>query len=157
MIIKPEISIRYAAPDDAELIAARLREEDRAECAALGFVDPAAMMKSAIGAPASETLVVLRYDRPIAIFGIQPETLASSRALVWFLRTDELSGYPREILTVTRRYFVAKLMSYSVLYNYVDSRYRRSVKYLRLCGVRFMPERDRFFSGVRFHYFEVVR
>ncbi len=149
------LSFRYAVPGDAAIVAANLRAEDRAECLAMGTLDIAGELAAAIATPGTETLAVLHEDRPIGLFGIQPETAASDRAGVWFLGTDELNQYGREIVEVTRRYFALKLMCYSVLYNYVDSRYLASVKYLKLCGAKFIPEKARMMNKVLFHYFEV--
>ena len=151
MMEKKPLRIRPSVLSDCRAIGSAMREADRREIAAIGHTDPVRCLEQAL-ALGGECLTGCGGQVPMAMFGTVAEAAMSDRAVIWMLGTPLLRCYARELLTVSRAYLEGQ--PYECLYNRVDSRYEESIRWLKRCGFCFFPERDCWFSGVRFLYFE---
>ena len=126
-----EIEIRKATVDDARYIGAHLREDDRREIEALGLRPAGAVELSFHESDEAYTGVV--GGEPAMIFGVGA-TMLSDEASIWALGTDLCDKVPIAMVRIGRRVVQSFLEDYPVLTNYCDSRYKKTIKWLKLLG-----------------------
>lgn len=117
-------------------LAGDLRSTDYAEIKATSGEDPATALVSAVMV-STHAWVILADDDPIAAFGCAPSADPSS-AVVWMLgspRMDERAN-AIAILRLSRPYLDQMQTAYASLWNHIDARNDRSMKWLEWCGFR---------------------
>ncbi|WP_239000569.1 hypothetical protein [Novosphingobium pentaromativorans] len=135
------------------MIANRLREVDREECAAMGRTAKQAMRLGL--ATSGKAWTALVDGKPEAMFGVVVEDLINGLGTPWFLGTDEVYRHGRELL-MWGPGFVSRLGdSLQRLGNLVSSRNRQAIRLLQCWG--FTVEEDEIMiRGVAFRRFSKV-
>ena len=82
-------------------------------------------------------LTVEYKERPIAMFGIVPHTLLSSKASVWLLASPDLMKIKGAFLKNSRKFIKYFLSYYRLLENFVDMQNMDSRRWLKWCGAEF--------------------
>lgn len=136
---------------DLAYVAENIRQADRDECFAAAGVGPeAALTMSALGA--KECLAMLTPDNEVAgICGISPGITPGDRT-VWMLGTPLIEQHARLFLRESRTWFDAKCSKHR-LWNYVDERNTKHVRWLRWLGVTFLGHKTSPFTGTKLLYF----
>ncbi len=115
-------------------LAEDLRQCDLDEISATTREDPAvALMSCAM--VSDHGWVILDGDDPIAAFGCAP-TSDPSAASVWMLGSPRMDE-PRNALGILRQsehYKSVMHRSYPTLFNYIDARNEKSMRWLKWCG-----------------------
>ena len=147
---------RKADKWDIDSLAPKLREEDMAELAASGIPATAAL-REGITTPGAEayTAVYGPTAEPSAVFGAVPVSAAGNTAVVWLLGTRRVDSCKFEYLHFGQRFLAYLRGRYHLLFNRVDERSVKSVRFLRLLGFRFDPTRDLVGRDTTFLYFEM--
>lgn len=131
-----EIIFRRAEFADAEEIGYNLRNKDLLEVLADGCRSGIHAVEASF-TNSSEAVTIQMDGRPIAMFGLVPDSLLGNSARVWFLGTDELARMKKTFVKMSRKYIRDFLRKYPVLWNLVDQRYAQSILWLKSCGAEF--------------------
>lgn len=129
---KDGIIVRHSRPEDIEYLKDHLRQSDVDELwASAHHTANEALKNSYENAVLSLTIV---NENPVGMFGITPQSMIGYKASVWFLATAELEKINKRFAKNSRRFIDLMLMYYPYLFNYVDDRNTKSIKWLRICG-----------------------
>lgn len=150
-----KVSFRPLQTGDIDYIAANLREGDRQEVEAVRGPDVADALARAVLRSSHCWTAVGEDGTPIALFGVVPVSLLSGRASPWLLATEQAHEHPRSLVTEGRRYLSIMRAIYPNLYNYVDARNDKSIRWLRRLGFTLQPARPYGVAGLPFHKFEI--
>lgn len=127
------VSVRAARLDDALVVAANMREADRAEVWASSHATPERAIREALRV--STAAWVGYYDgRPVCVFGVAPLNMVAGIGSPWLLGTDELVERPAAFLRRCRPYVARMLAVYPKLVNHVDDRNEASKRWLSWLG-----------------------
>lgn len=132
--------IRRATEADVDVILADIRPADVAEMAALGTTPERAMREGL--ARSDWTAVGLLDDVPVCMFGVAPVNVMLGRGAPWMLASTALDRMPfeilrREFLPACDRAVDVMRSQYRFLFNVVDQRNRKAVRWLRMLGFNF--------------------
>lgn len=94
-----------------------------------------------------------RNEKPIAMFGIVPQTLLSNSATIWFLASPELEKVQRAFLKYSKYFITLMFESYSLLDNWVDEENKKSIKWLHWCGATIEEPKPYGVENKLFRYF----
>lgn len=130
----PLLQIRPAVLQDAKLLAAELRTQDRAELQATHpGLDPASCLMRFIEV-SDVSICVLYHKRPVLLAGVYRDEKLCSPALVWLLTGEVVSKIPVCFVKLVRFFLAQWQAYYGVLFNYIDSRYEGALKLVRSLG-----------------------
>lgn len=133
-------------------LANTLREIDRVECEALGRT-PWEALKLGLKTSDEPLTVIDENRKPIAMFGVMPLSLVTGTGVPWFLGSDDVYGYPRDLMITGKGLFAYWLDSYRLLKNSVAVENDRAIRLLAYWGASFgEPE---FHRGVEFIPFQL--
>lgn len=142
---------RVASMQDALDLAPRMREADKQEVRASHGVGPLDALTIAFKASSSAYTMVLDGEI-VGMFGVAPggEEGAGSP---WMLCSDKFYEGSRQFARECREWIARLHEGYPLLYNYVDARNTRAIRWLRWCGFRFFAARPYGVEGRPFHEF----
>ena len=148
------IELASARLTDVGPIASRMREADRAECAALGRSPKEALR---VGLRLSmKPLTVLIDGRPEAMMGAAPVSMLGGRALIWLLGTDALYREKRAWALLGPRVIDDMLKTFRTVENIVAVENVRAIRFLRHMGFH-IGGAVRHHGGVAFVPFHLSR
>jgi len=130
------ITVRESVIEDVEILKMRLRFEDIAEVWASHHHTP----EQALQLSFEKSVPCLTIDNngvPVGMFGITPETLMGSKAIVWLLASDDIDKIKIRFLRNCKIFINLMLNQYPYLYNFVDERNTESIKWLKYLGAKF--------------------
>lgn len=137
-------------------LAENLRPADLDEIAATSEHDP--LMSLVMSTILSDMAWVITSDgRPIAIFGCSPYDQPPGEALVWMMGSPEMDARPNAIaiLRNTVPYLRAMHTAYPRLWNHIDARNAKSMRWLAWSGFTVVSEHPGFGrNGELFYLFE---
>lgn len=144
------IHIRNSKLEDILALRQTMRREDREEVWAAHRETPEkALVVCYANATFAHTL--LRNDTPIAMFGLIQDPDDELKALIYFLGSDEIEKAKKSFMVACRVFVKGMLEIYPTLYNYVDARYLKSVRWLKHLGAEISPPMPKGLDGVMFH------
>lgn len=126
------IVVRVTKPWDIAYLKDHLRQCDVDEVWASKHHTPEDALKSSQES-AVLSLTIIK-EVPIGIFGISPRSFIGAKASVWFLATDDLDKIGRRFAKHSRHFIDMMLGYYPYLFNFVDDRNEKSIKWLKMCG-----------------------
>lgn len=130
--------VKYTEVLDEHIIdlATNLCEEDRVEILGTGS-DILWGIESSVKS-SEESCVALTPDgQVICMFGITTGWQLIGEACPWFLATELIHNYRREVVKLAGPVLQKWLSQYGILTNYVDSRHARAISWLRHMGATF--------------------
>lgn len=127
------ITVRAARLDDALVVAANIREADRAEVLASSHSTPERAISESLRV-STAAWVGYYDDRPVCVFGVAPLNLLAGIGSPWLLGTDDLAERPAGFLRRCRPYVRRMLRVYPTLVNHVDDRNEVSKRWLSWMG-----------------------
>lgn len=115
-------------------LAGELRQSDLDEIEAMTGEAPAVALVSSVMV-SDHAWVILDGEDPIAAFGCAPSELPDA-AVVWMLGSDRMDEPANAlgILRLSRPYKDLMHRTYPTLYNWIDARNVRSLRWLEWCG-----------------------
>ncbi len=144
-------------PGHAAEVCGRLRRADYAEVAAATGRDPDRVLMASWEKSIYRWAIV-RRDEVIGVFGVAPYTLMGRTGAPWLLGTDGMQRIKLRFVRESVTWVSHMLRLYPVLANWVDTRNRLSIKWLRWLGFEIKPEPEPFGAERRpFYYFEKRR
>lgn len=96
-------------------------------------------------------------ERPICIFGIVPENLIGSKAVIWMLGTDEMEKIKIRFVKNSRKMIDMLLDRYEYLHNYVDCRNHKTIAWLKFLGAELKSPVSYGVDSDLFRYFSFTR
>jgi hypothetical protein len=146
--MKKEILFRRSTLEDVAYLAKHIRREDRREVEALGAT-PYDAFKFGLE-PTADTWTALLNGVPMAMLGTYKESLLGDSAEIWMLGTRDVDLIAREMIVVTRRVLDYELTRHKELYNYVDARFTKAIKWLKILGFTMGEPFARGINGEKF-------
>lgn len=138
---------------DMQLLADGMRERDVDEIAAASGRDPLSSIRRSVDASVWSRAFFLD-KRLMCIAGLA--LFDNGRlAAPWALSTSALDEHPREFITHSRGVVSDMLAIHPHLFNFVDARNTRSIRWLRRVGFTIHPATPYGVSGLPFHPFEM--
>jgi len=136
----------------------RLRETDLHEIAAHLGERPLVVLQRGIAESDPCYAVVNDDEKPVALFGVVPDTSDPDVGLIWLLASDELAKHPFFVLRNTRKWVERFQQQYRVLWNHIDARNELNIRWLQWCGFTLLRRVENFGVEQRpFYEFERVR
>lgn len=153
-----EARVQFLSPDESDLehIARHLRDQDLAELMAVHGPDLDVLRCLRVSVAASQycQVAVTAWGEPVALFGLAPVSLLTSQACPWMLGTDGMHQFGRELVVLGGRYVQVWGRQYRCLFNFVDTRNTRAIRWLRRMGFEIQPAVPHGAMGLPFHRFE---
>ena len=151
-----DIEVRSSFPSDVDILCHSLRKSDEEEIWASHNLTPwdglhYGMTESLI------SLTITSKGKPIGMFGIRPDSYMGEKATIWFLASDELDSIKLRFLKHSKRFVKMFLSFYPYLYNYVDTRNKSSIEWLKFCGANIQNAMPYGVMAQPFHYFYFER
>jgi len=142
-------------PDDAVAVARQLRREDRDEIAAVVATRPEEAIRGTIKRSSPAYAVAgAAAGAVFALFGVVPGADSSQIGQIWLVGTEEMPQYWWEVARQSRLWVDRLQTSYSVLWNCVDARNVRTIRWLTWCGFRIVERIDEYgVAGLPFYEF----
>lgn len=121
-------------------ISEELRVADLEEIRANTGEDPATALVASVMV-SDHAWVILDGDDPIAAFGCGPTT-EPGQGFVWMLGTDRMDqpANAMGILRLSRTYKNIMHRTYPLLFNWIDARNEKSLRWLEWCGYEILAE-----------------
>lgn len=149
-------TVRIADIKDVFLLAPKVKESDKIEVWRSHHRSPeAALMEGFTNS--SLCFTVECNESPIAMFGINPQSILGNNATIWLLSSDELEKIQKAFLRHSRRFINLMLSEYALLNNFVDVENRQTIKWLKWCGANLGPVVPYGAEKAPFQYFEFRR
>jgi hypothetical protein len=151
---QPAVKVRRPTPEDIEILAANLRDQDLAECQAAGHTD---MLEVIANGVAMSTMCWAAFvdGRLACIFGVAPYgSMLSERGVPWLLGTREIKTHRRVFMRLSRPYIAEMLSAYPYLFNAVHARNTVAMRWLKHMGFK-LHAAVQVESGEMFHPFEL--
>lgn len=124
--------VRRSLSQDAVLISGRLRQADLAEIRASTLETPLEVLERGIATSQPCYTALDALEQVTAVFGVVP--CEDGHGLIWLLGTDDLSL--GRVAVVRRGLAIVEELqqTYPVLYNWVDARNNKHLRWLLWCG-----------------------
>lgn len=135
------IIIRKVIESDIVSLAVRLRKEDHDELIEAGYETT----QKAIEQSVQRSLVSLCVEhgndssslKPIAIFGLVPDSLLGRSACAWFLGTDDMKNIRKSFVKQSRMFVKEWMKQYPILWNVFPKSYVKTCRWLTFLGAKF--------------------
>ena len=126
------IYLREVRPEDLRHIALNMRVWDKVELRALNGVSPIRGLNLSVGC-SMFSQVAVSDGAPVAVFGLGEDGLNpyTETGVIWFLGTDAVTAYPREMLTVGRRFVDFGFSVFPVITNLIHSGNAPALRFAR--------------------------
>jgi len=147
-----KIQLIPATLDHAKDLAQNLRKEDLQELHATNILSPAQILRDAV-LHSDIAITGMVNDRPVFMFGVRKSSELFNKAAPWMLGSDDLLDYQVEFLKRCRPIVQHMRTPYKFLENYVDTRNKTSIKWLKWLGFKIHQSAPFGFNGEPFHRF----
>lgn len=141
--------------DEYKFVMGNLRDADKAEVeAAYGL--PASQMIDELWEFADGNAYAGRWNgKPVCVMGAAKESMLYDNGLIWMLGTPEIDKIASTFLRHSIKWVRRQSEKFSLLYNYVDARNVKSIKWLRWLGFQLDEPAPYGVRGLPFHRFEL--
>lgn len=147
-----EIITRPTVSGDAALLAANLREADRAELVASGFDEALYPIEQSVAR--SLLCWTTTVDGEVACI-VGATWSGENTGAPWMLGTPLVERHARVLMRETPRYIALMLLAFPTLRNYVHAENKTSVRWLRRLGFALAEPQPYGPRGALFHHFEM--
>lgn len=132
-----DLRVVMATPELLNEVAANARQEDIDELWASNTVTPEEAMS--MGSKYGTTFVLMCEDKALCAFGIVPFSVLSAVGAPWMVGTKDLEQHARPFIRKCRRELGVYFSEWSRLFNFVDARNVKSIRWLRWLGFKILP------------------
>jgi hypothetical protein len=148
------ILVRPVEPGDAEELAPRLRQADLEEIAAASGRAPVEVLR--VSAAMSTHSWAVEIDGELAcLMGVTPVSIVSGIGCPWLLGSDAVPRHAGAFIKQTLVYIPLMLEAYPHLFNFVDARNTKAIRWLKRAGFNVMEPMPYGKSKMPFHPFEM--
>lgn len=130
-------TIRVATLADVPYVAAHLRQADRDEIQAVGWMpNPVDALVHSLEASVHRWCALDPTGNPVVLFGCAAYPHVDGVGCPWLLGTDYLERAPIETLRQARRYLVTMHKSFPSLHQFVDARNTIALGWMEWLGFK---------------------
>lgn len=148
---------KAAKIEDCRELAENMRQAEIDEVMTSGAKSAYQAVKSSFDLSSFSTSLFYK-DKIVLMFGVVPVNFLGSKAKVWMLTSNEIGNINVKTFLKASKYWINRLLLiYPTLYNFVDARHTKSVKWLEVCGAYIDFENPVKCNEVAFYYFELKR
>ena len=149
-----DVEIRPVTQDELLYLLGNMRKADWDEVEAAAGDVRAALLD---GAEASLWVDACLINGELAcVFGVAPlRGLLGKQAAPWMLGTPLIDKHPSVLISESRKYVARMLSQYPHLFNCVDARNKRSIRWLKWLGFTIHPAAPYGVAQLPFHLFEM--
>jgi ribosomal protein S18 acetylase RimI-like enzyme len=140
--------------DVYDVLFMELRESDIKELKDSTGNSPREALANIINSADVLKVFVDEYDRILAVYGVKE--IETNIGTIFFLATEEFTEeHPIEFLRMSKVAVEELLKSFEVLFNYVSSENKKSIKWLKWLGFEVYENSDEYFENpeVPFYFF----
>lgn len=119
--------------DHIKTMAPIVREADRQEVWASSQKEPEEALVESFNL-ATNAWTMKHGDDIVCIFGITPISLLDDQMIVWLLSSVHVEKYSMPFLRACRSFLKVLMAKYNSMENFVDARYKESVRWLKWLG-----------------------
>lgn len=148
-------TIVHAEPEHIEYIADHARREDVDEIFAVTGLGIKDAFKGVVET-SDQAYTYIVDGVPACVFGVSIHSFISGKWNPWMIATEEIE-HDRHFLKNCRQAFKELSRGYVHLENYVDSRNKKAISWLRWLGFTIHDSEPYGVSGLPFHRFEMKR
>lgn len=147
-----DVMVRDAEMEDIEYLKDHMKEADKNEIWASDHFTPEEALRHALEV-STYKFTFLYKGEVVGMFGVNPETLLSNRAVVWMLTSDRIENMKKTFAKVSKEFIRSLQRIYPTLYNLVDSRHTTSIHWLKWAGAEILPAKKYGKENIPFHPF----
>lgn len=151
-----EAEVIRATLEHARMMAPHIKAPDIAELKATSNMTPEEGLLDCLRRSVIAWTWV-KDGRPVFMFGIACNGYMDGKGLPWGLGTDEACKFPKMFIRGSRKAFKEVTGLFPHLENYVDSRHKAAIRWLKHIGFTIHDPEPIGRNGELFHRFEVVR
>jgi hypothetical protein len=142
---------------DVLYVATHLREKDFDEVYAIFGESPHISTIKGWAASVCRGIISNKDGVAVGIFGVRPAEPLSRVGVVWLLGTDGLDKIKKFFMSISKPIIEEMAKGFDVLFNYVDARYEKTLRWLKWCGFTIDEPRPYGVLDLPFHlcYMEV--
>lgn len=144
-----DVQVVPATPAHAEALAPLMRAEDAAELAASLGVGPLQGLLASLDASCAARAVL--FDGEVAALCGVADTDVQGVGCVWALTGRAVERHPRAFVRLSRAAVAEYLTRYEVLFNFIDARYGRALRWVRALGFTVQEAQPYGAAGLPFH------
>ena len=140
--------VRQAISADIAFLAPKIRQEDRDEIKASDNIGAAEALMTPFQERGHRTWSVIGTEEEyvVGMFGSVP-TLDRDYGVAWLLSSDELFNYKKEFIKQSPEWVAQMGKGYKYLFNYVDVRNDKSIKWLKHLGFKTIKREEQYGKG----------
>ena len=150
------VEFRKPAHESVQYVADHMRSHDVDEVWASGEFTPAQALDASLE-KSQYVCVAWVDDEPCAVFGMIVQDILGGVGIPWMLATEGAMDHKREFLIQTPTIITGMLDICPILYNYVHSENRSSIRWLRWLGFEIEQPLPLGKHGELFHRFYRTR
>lgn len=155
LLLGNDIQVRESSVTDIAYLKNRLRQGDIDEIWASNNLTPVEALTYSYYL--SRVCLTVVKEVPVGMFGIVPDPDNQEKALIWMLGSTDLDKVARYVIKNTKEFIEGFLESYSTLYNHVDIRNKKAIKWLKYLGAEIEEAAPYGKEGLLFHLFYFKR
>lgn len=155
-MLSKAVEIRASELSDIFYLKSRLRKADIDEIYASNHLTAADALTYSFYL-SKVCLTIMMDDEPVGMFGIVEDPTDSDKALIWMLGSDRMNKVARHIVKDAKDFIEQFMDSYEVLYNHVDARNEKSIRWLEYLGAEIDDPIIYGREGLPFHHFQFRR
>lgn len=152
----PKFRIVPATEAHVEEMATRVRAADVEELWASGRKTPVEAMRLGIQV-STDAWAGLVDGEVMCVFGVAPYSMLTGTGVPWMVGSTLIDRHASRFAMRCRPVVNRMLDDYPHLVNYVDSRNRRAIRWLRWLGFEVGEPEPYGWQGIPFHRFEMTR
>lgn len=131
----PECPYRQAEPGDIDYVAAHMREADKIELKATGLYDPKEALELSLE-KSSHAWTAFHCGNPHIMWGVVPASIMTRDGICWMLSTEHAEKDWMLWVRLVRPSLHQMLDEYPTLFNFVDSRNTKTLRWAKWVGFR---------------------
>lgn len=149
-----KVLVRPVEPGDAEELAPRLRQADLDEIAAVSGRAPREALEGSVAMSTHSWAVEI--DGELAcLMGVTPVSILAGIGCPWLLGSDAVARHAGAFIKQTLVYIPLMLEAYPHLFNLVDARNTKAIRWLKRAGFNVMEPMLYGRAKMPFHPFEM--
>ena len=154
MSVSDSTIVEYVSPTDEgiQYIADNMRQDDIDEVWRCNQMTPHDALSESIKA-SEESYMIIINGEPVGVFGVVSPGMMNIAGVPWMLGTEGVVQHVTVFIRRTSEVIDRMLVKYGQLYNYVDTKNKKSIRMLRLIGFKIEDPEPYGMMGHSFHKF----
>lgn len=147
-------AIDPATLEDILELAPRVRQADADEMRASHGLNPMEGLTQSL-ALSTHAWAGKLDGRVVCVFGVAPATVLTGDGMPWFVASDDIARHQILFLRFCKPVVHEMLRMYPRLFNWVDARNRKAIRWLKWLGFELHPAKPWGYTQMPFHKFEM--